>query len=266
MLTPDLEIKELDFDTYQERQYNETERSALQTRLEHVKIGNRARWENGTWTPQEYPGFALQAMVDADPEYESLRDDLVSLQERIIRCIPRPGALYPLPSASFHQTVANTFSADRLDRAVVEKGLLDSFHKRIGDALEAIPPRGSDEAPSMDLIGIAVFRTAIGILGAFPDRSDFDRIIDFRNAFYEHTDLSSIGLKKTRPFIGHITLAYVEDVLDESEKAQLLETIISLNIGLWETPLEFSMPKAELRRYETLAAFDSDPRYPSYQL
>ncbi len=266
MQTAEPVIHELEYDAYQDRQYAEVKRPAIESRLELLGIGGRARWENGRWVAQPYPGFALQAMVDSTSANQALTPELLSIQAQITASPQREGALYPLPASSFHQTVANTFSANRLQHAVVAPGLLDTFHERIAEALDYIPTGEHESPPVMSLIGVSVFRTAIGVLGVFPDQSDFDRVIGFRNAFYGHTRLAAIGLKRTRPFIGHITLAYVEDPMSDSEKTRLANTIATLNDGLTETPLSFHMPRAELRRYDTLAAFEPDPRYPSYPL
>lgn len=259
-------ISELDYATYQERQYTEVSQPAIQVRLESLGIGNRSRWNGGSWEPQPYPGFALQAMVNATRDNDILAKELLSLQDRVVGSIQRPGALYPLPVSSFHQTVANTFSADRLSESIVSKDLFDKFPQLIDSALQSLEPRHYDDPPRMRMIGISVFRTALGILGVFPDKNDFDRVISFRDSLYNHTDLSKIGLKRTRPFIGHITLAYVEDSLDTSEKNALSAVLESLNADLSDRPLLFSMPKAELRRYNTLSAFEYDPAFPHFTL
>ena len=257
---------ELDFATYQERQYTEVSQPAIQVRLEHLGIGNRSRWNGGSWEPQPYPGFALQAMVDATHDNDALANKLLSLQDRVVATIQRPGVLYPLPVSSFHQTVANTFSADRLSESIVSKDLLDKFPKLIDSAFQSLEPRHYDDPPRMRLIGISVFRTALGILGVFPDKNDFDRVISFRDSLYSRPDLTKIGLKRTRPFIGHITLAYVEDSLDTSEKIALSAVLESINADLSDRPLLFSMPKAELRLYDTLSAFEYDPAFPYFTL
>lgn len=259
-------ITELDYKTYQERQNTEIEQPAIQVRLDRLGIGHRARWDGQTWSPQSYPGFALQAMVDSTNENDSLSSALLLLQDRIVRSIQRPGVLYPLPASSFHQTVANTFSADRLQESIISNGLLDKFPSLIDSALQSLETRNYGGAPKMQMIGISVFRTALGILGVFPDEREFDRIISFRDSLYSNPDLAKIGLKRTRPFIGHITLAYVEDTLDSSEKEALARELKSVNTGLSKEPLYFSMPKAELRRYDTLSAFEHDPAFPHFTL
>ncbi len=259
-------VRELDFDQYQKRQYYEVGIDGIESRMEKLSIGGRSKWESNRWIPQSYPGFAMQAMVEASPEKASLFIDLTQIQKRVAGLIERPGVLYPMPKASFHQTVANTLSANRLQRHIIDKGLHDEFPDIIASALEDLPNSDYEDAPSMQLIGVAVFRTAFGLLGIFPDERDFDRILDFRERFYGHPTLFRIGISRTRPFIGHITLGYFEDSLSEDEKRQFSTGLAKINKDILEYPLDFHMPKAELHRYETLSAFISDPAYPSFNL
>ncbi len=259
-------IEELDFEEYQKRQYFETTFEGIESRMEKVAIGGRSKWISNQWEPQPYPGFAMQAMVEASMDKTSLFIDLAQIQTQLVELIERPGALYPMPKASFHQTVANTFSAERLQRNIIDKGLLEEYPEIIAGALDDLPERDEPEPPCMLLIGVAVFRTAFGLLGIFSSERDFNRIIDFRDQFYKHPTLSRIGIERTRPFIGHVTLGYFEDILTQEEKNQFATGLAKINEEIAQYPLRFYLPKAELHRYETLSEFIPDPSYPAFKL
>ncbi|MEM9161427.1 MAG: hypothetical protein AAGB46_20465, partial [Verrucomicrobiota bacterium] len=173
-------IEELDYNSYESRQRSEIAPEAIRQRLKQAAVGNRAHWD-GTWSPAPYKGFAFQAMVNGASSNAPLSIDLGEIQNEAISLIKRPGVLYKLPAASFHQTVANTFSANRLQDSITDKGLLEDFPKILAEAIEDLPPSDSEEAPMMRMIGISVFRTAFGILGVFPRQDDFNRIIGFRD-------------------------------------------------------------------------------------
>lgn len=259
-------VKELDYIEYQNRQYEEISYQGLVSRAERLGIGRRAKWQDGRWAPLPYPGYALQAMLGFSSNREALCLDLQELQQRVTRLVERPGALYPLPPASFHQTVANTFSGERRQHCLLDTGLDESFPALIGGHLSDWKATEKESPVVMRLIGIGLFRTALGLLGIFEDPTHFRRVTAFRDRVYGDRELSAIGLKRTRPFIGHVTLAYLEDHLDGREKLSLVEGIDLINQSLRQRRLYFEMPKAELRRYDNLSDFQAVSGYPSFKI
>ncbi|MGJ3242404.1 MAG: hypothetical protein ACFE0O_05545 [Opitutales bacterium] len=266
-------VRELAYPDYEARQREEITPEGLADRLRRLGVGGRATWRAaaGRWEPQPYPGWALQAMADRAGPNRSTIESLVHLREALCRPFEgsgpdRPPALFPLPRASFHQTVANTFSADRRERHLVAPGLEAEWPRRIARSLARIRVPRRPDPVCMRLIGISLFRTAIGILGVFPQETHFDRVVGFRDAFYSDTELTALGLERTRPFIGHITLAYVERSLTAHEGEALVDRIVHLNGNLPAEGLPYLMPEARLHRYDTLAAFVTRPDWPAIQL
>lgn len=258
--------EELAYEAYQARQLHEISEDGLRARAPRLGIGGRAEWDGSQWKPLPYPGFAMQAMVEASQDCHVLSIELQETQQRLMNLVERPGVLYPLPAASFHQTVVNTFSADRLERHIIAPGLLDSFPQRIADSLNDWDAPEGEAPPTMRLIGLSLFRTAIGLLGVFDKKSDFERILSFRDFAYSHPDLTSIGLARTRPFIGHVTLAYLESTLTPHEADALVEGIVRINHDLRQQRIDMQMPWAELRRYDNLSDFIPHPSYPKAKL
>ncbi len=266
MIAPDTQAQELDYASYQGRQYSEISRSGLERRAALLAPGHRAAYHDGQWTPIPYRGYAMQAMLSQSRNYASLSLDLQDLQQQLLSLLPDPGCLYPLPPASFHQTVANTFSAGRYQSQLVDLGLADSFPAIIAERAAQWPSETTSHPPAMQLVGISLFRTAIGILGVFENELHFDRVLAFRDRFYSDERLAQIGLARTRPFIGHVTLAYLERHLQPREAAQLVEGIDRINQRLRSRRLEMEMPFAQLHRYEDLSHFATQPDFPKLSL
>lgn len=267
MQTLPAEVTELDYNSYQSRQYEEISRMGLENRSASLRPGGRASWDGKRWTPVPYPGFAMQAMLQSSANRDSLCLELQDIQHRIVSSVERAGALYPLPPSSFHQTVANTFSDDRLRIHLVDKGLENDFPKRIERALASWrAPEPSGPPPAMRLIGVSLFRTAVGLLGVFEKREHFERIIRFRNFFYGAPELVEVGLRRTRPFIGHVTLAYLESDLTVPEKQQLIDAICSVNERIRARSLFMEMPSAALHRYDDLSRFIPHLSYPQARI
>jgi len=104
------------------------------------------------------------------------------------------------------------------------------------------------------------------VLGVFDREADFHRVLHFRDHFYGDARLASLGVRRTRPFIGHITLAYVEQELDDATRTQLVDVVTSINRELSLHTLHFHLPAAELRAYRHLAEFTPLPGLPQFRL
>jgi 2'-5' RNA ligase len=64
-----------------------------------------------------------------------------------------------------------------------------------------------------------------------------------------------LGIKKTRPFIGHITLAYIESDLSLIEKKALVEVTTTLNEQWQNEKHFFYIDHAQLTSFSNLANF-----------
>ena len=257
-------VEELSYSVYEMRQRDEISRLTLEMRASLLGKGHKFQYQNGVWAPVSYPGISVVSMVDYEGENMKLHATLCDLQSRLAERANLPSALYMLPPDSFHQTLANTFSADRYEQHIVQAGLVDAYPRLLERAFEAIETDVCDEPICMRLIGFSLFRTAIGLLGVFPDPKDYERVLQFRNGFYGNADLHAIGLVRTRPFIGHITLAYIEDVLENASCGHLVDVISDLNTQIENMDLTFAISETEPRWYDHLAAFEQRDHFPLF--
>ena len=195
---------------------------------------------------------------------EATRGLLELVQAELLARCPWPTALYMLPSSSFHQTIANTLSQERFIDGIVKPGLEATFPQRVRDVFHRLAP--GDEPPVMRLIGLSIFGTALGVLGIFDQEESYQRILHFREAFYGDAGMAALEVRRTRPFIGHVTLAYVEADLEFTRREALAAAAHELNREFFSGPSFFPFEGTELRRYDHLSEFKGDPTYPRYTL
>jgi hypothetical protein len=117
---------------------------------------------------------------------------------------------------------------------------------------------------AMKMIGLSIFGTALGVLGVFDNVADYQRILHFRSGFYSDRGLAALDVRMTRPFIGHITLAYIETDLTGEQRQQLAAAVHALNGQLKEVEPIFSISSTGLRRYDNLSAFRRKDGFPRY--
>jgi 2'-5' RNA ligase len=263
---------ELGFEEYTARQYRELDADRLLERAMQVRPSGNYRYDGFRWLPQPYPGFAVLSMVDEHPGNQTLPGFLAALQERLVEGCPWEGAIYLLPPDSFHQTVANMLSEQRFLQRVAEAGLEEKYPGMVEQAFQGMEMerRGAVEAQrrgpvELELIGISIFDTALGLLGVFGEEEHYRRILRFRAGLYGDRGLAALDVRMTRPFIGHITLAYIEKELSDEQRRQLAEAVGLLNRQVKEIRPVFSFSGTGLRRYEHLSAFIRSDGYPRYE-
>ena len=257
---------DLSFENYNERAFYEITAERNQERALTVKpASNFVNVGNG-WQAQEYQGFAIISMLNENPGNDALIVRLNLIQEELRYNLSPITSFYHLPAESFHQTVANTLSADRFKEHILNPGLEDSYPGMVSNAFENIPPSRGTSPIRMKMVGLSIFGTAIGILGVFDKEADYYRILDFRAAFYNNKQLTALDVKMTRPFIGHITMAYIEHSLNKNQKGYLAGVINELNQTLFTENNYFNISTTGLRRYHHLAEFTRKDHYPFYKL
>jgi hypothetical protein len=257
-------VEELNYATYQERQRREIHPNVLRQRASAAEPAGKFRRTDGHWEPLPYPGIAVVSMVEGEPENRTLSAQLTSIQQELRRGLDDDRTYYLLPPASFHQTLANTFSAERYQEHVVGNGVEEEYPRLIGEAFAGVEGALGEEPLRLRLIGTALFRTCIALLGDFPNREDCERVLRFRDQFYTNPSLRRIGLRRTRPFVGHVTLAYIERELGPESRQRLVEVVCGLNAQIAGQEPVFCIRGAEPRWYDDLSSFVPRPEYPRF--
>ena len=257
-------VEELVFDFYQERQLKETKNLILSKRIASLKSTDKFRFINENWEYLPYEGFAILSMVKNNPDNTGLLKQLSSIREKLSQALPIQKC-FLLPEQSYHQTVANLLSAERFYKHLKEKNKIVEFPTLIKNIFEEAIQHKNKQVIKMRMIGLSVFSSAIGILGIFESKDDYNQIVSFRKSIYENTALNSLDIKRTRPFIGHITLAYLDGKISDIQQEKLLNTCNQINHQLKETPVYFNIKQTELRSYNHLAQFNFHKDFPTYQ-
>lgn len=263
-LKPDPETGEFAYGDYQARQFRETQQEGLEERILNIHYGEKFRFRNQHWELLPYKGYAVLSMLSNNPGNEGLSEKLRLIQEYIISTSGLEKKLYPLPEESFHQTIANTLSGIRFSQNIGDKGLEPVYPEIIKKAFQKILPSPYFTPIKMKLIGVGIFGTAMGILGIFEAEKDFERILNFRSQFYEDTDLNTYNIKRTRPFVGHLTLLYFNEDIRQEDGPQLMKSCIAINQEIQRENLVFNISNAQLLQYEHLSQFHFHHNFPTY--
>ena len=259
-------VEELSYQNYQMHQLYEVSIEGLYKRAKSVKKGNKFRLSDSGWEPIKYEGFAILSMVNDNPLNSILAARLEEIQTELAKEFIAKEDLYFLPQESFHQTIANLLSEERFRDNVLNKGYEPGFSGVITSAFESIGDRKYTQNIDMKIVGLAIFGSAIGVLGIFNNQVDYERIINFRQEIYTNGTLNQYGITRTRPFIGHITMAYIESNLSEEGKEHLIDICYRINQSLETENLHFYIDKTSLHSYNDLSCFHSGSDFPSLKI
>ncbi len=255
------------FDVYEKHQWFEINPLRIIEKSEQTKRGNKFLYNpvSSAWESIEYKGYAIVSMLNENAGNELAIRTIYNLQSKLLESLDNELFFYPLPEESFHQTIANTHSSDRFERYIAQTGKETQYPKMVAEVFKNATEI-STEPLKMNLIGLSVFDTSIGILGVFANEYDYNRILHFRNLFYEHDLMKQMEIKMTRPFIGHITLGYIENRLNHLEAKLLANCVNEINETLTNKALDVNIGFTGLRKYEHLAVFNREPNFPQYHL
>ncbi len=259
-------LTDLSFADYNYRQRYEVSAERNRGRALNTKPAGNFVYQNNVWLPQEYEGFAVVSMLNENEDNEVLLARLLSVQEELRYNLQPAYGFYHLPAESFHQTVANTLSTDRFKQHIVYAGLEEAYPEIVERAFEQIASAEETAPLQMKMIGLSIFGTAIGMLGIFENEADYNRVARFRTGFYGNNELTALDVRMTRPFIGHITLTYIEHSLNKNQKDQLAIVVNEINESISNEKLYFNITNTGLRRYHHLAEFIKQANYPDFKL
>jgi hypothetical protein len=257
-------IRDLPVHTYNQRQLNEVSSSQVNFEAMAIQPAGHFLYNGKSWEPNAYPGYAIISMVNNNAGNEELTPLLIKIQDELHYNLQPLNGFYMLPADSFHQTIANTLSAGRYIENVLNAGLDEAYPSYVAQAFHNTHVTRKLEPVRMRLIGLGILGSAICVLGTFETDADYKLITDFRSGFYEDRQLNNLNVKMTRPFIGHITLAYAIQRLNKNQREHLANTINEINEQVFSKKHYFHISQTELRKYDHLAEFKTGANYPAY--
>lgn len=265
MVSNEVRVRELAFHAYNQRQNIEISAERIIESVTKAKPAGNFSFDGRKWVPNEYMGYAVVSMLNANPGNEVLSRYLQEIQASLQENLQPVNGFYMLPPESFHQTVANTLSDVRFKANILNAGIEPVYPDMVKHAFDKISVNRLQNPIKMRAAGLSVFGTAIGMLFTFDNEADYNRILRFRAGLYDDDKLASLDVKMTRPFIGHITLVYIEQKLNKNQKDHLATIVKEINEDVRSKKLYFLISNTGLRRYDHLAEFCNADNYPVYQ-
>jgi len=256
-------VSEIPYADYVVHQLERASSEGVRADIARIRPSGHFRHREHRWSVAPYRGYAFVSMLSASPDNEVAVNLLASQRHELATFAPGRPAVCPLASESFHQTFANTLSGERLPDALSQLEVAEQdFQHALATALRDLPPLDTDAPLVMRLVGISVFGSSLGALSVFDDPDAHARVLRFRDLIYSHPALVRFGVRRTRPFIGHVTLGYFDRPLDAEEREPFAALLDQLNRAYAAAPVTVTFARAEARLFHDLSAFKVVPDMP----
>ncbi len=165
------------------------------------------------------------------------------------------GRFHPVNPDCLHLTVADLISGSNY-RANRER--TPALKDAIRDRLDSISTKKAPvEKPlAWRTAGLAFFQHALVCLLAPAHERDYTPVVEVRDDIYDDSAMQQLGVRRPRPFMAHITLAYYEAFPKAAERQKWVLAHASLQRALMSHDARFLIRRIDLRAFEDMTAFD----------
>jgi hypothetical protein len=223
---------------------------------------------DGTRQPVAFPGYSAITPPGAeDPGNSAVFQALAACQQKLVEKL-EPDLLVLVDPASFHFTLADLIWDSAYRTAIAanpdfENKLVD----RIAESFQIYQNSVVDTAPiRWQIMGLTVRPRAIEVSLVPKDEYSYDRIIAFRRAIYQNSNLISLGIEQQYYFTAHTTLAYFANVHQEIDRARLSDTLQEYNMHWLDNPQEIVLAHGQLRKFTDMYTYAREPHFPIVKL
>ncbi|GJD24142.1 hypothetical protein RIVM261_090980 [Rivularia sp. IAM M-261] len=254
-----------DYQTYLNRLARMTLPESYQTQVQHIHESYKySSAPNGPRQPTPFPGYTIITPPSEDDKnnanfYAALQE----YQSQILDLSVSTELIVPLPSTSFHLTVADLIwdSAyrDEHSRNPNYESDLQSCCAKIFNTYKQTAPANNEIR--FGVLGVMVMPRAIGVCLAPSTRSSYEQIINFRRTLYQNPQLMSLGIEQNYHLTAHITLGYFGEVAPDLDRTSLAEKISDLNQKWLGNLPEFIVHRAELRKFDDMTRYYRQPEW-----
>ena len=198
--------------------------------------------------PEPYPGCTVLAtpypVTSLVTQFSSLR-----------RCLSNVQGFTPVPPNTYHMTVADLLSDNRYSTASGNKPMMDAFFQTVKEIIARHRCRTFDA----QIVGIGAFPGVVVAFVDFTSEEDYSWIVRLRDAIFADPTVKNEGVERRFPFVGHLTLGYVESLVTNGFNADMNETRRAVNEMRQATPpvpMSFTIAGAALYSFPDMSRYD----------
>ncbi|MDR3590651.1 MAG: hypothetical protein P4N41_13445 [Negativicutes bacterium] len=255
---------ELNFQDYQEYAAKILEEEAIREIASQVRpLGKFRKNGTGSWEPVPYAGYTIVTPTAPDDGANAgTYQVLDEVREALLRELDFAGVVMA-PYTALHMTVARLVSGD-----VFVKKVLKAREECLLIVLRRLFLKIARPGPlQYEIKGLSLFPQGVVAAMVSPvGPADYLGLQELRDRLYTDTVLKELGVDRSRGFKGHVSLCYIEEMLDENRKKELSDLIAAMNRRFFSAPLPFAITRAEVRKFEDFSRFYRQDNWPAFAL
>lgn len=209
-----------------------------------------------------FPGYSVITPPNSEDTLNKKLYRKVEFLQQELKQFIDSGLIIPLPSASFHFTIADLIWDSSYQQAIADN---PDFEKQLREEIE----NSFSEYKSIEkefatvewqLYGIAIRPRAIMLCLAPKNQESYEAIIELRSCIYQNAGLIALGIEQQYDFTGHITLGYFNDIPQDLNRELLGSTVAKINDLLLEDTLPIlKINRVELRQFDNMLTYNRQP-------
>lgn len=235
----------------------ETYRSQVQHIQESPKF--RSHSDQGR-QPVPFPGYTvITPSASDDPENAALYAHLRQYQQQVQQALS-PRLFVPIPPDSFHLTLADLIWDSAYRHAVEDPEFEPKLQQQIAQIFQKSQTLTEGKPIRFQVIGLLMMTRAIAVCLVPTEEHAYDRLLKFRRALFQNSDLIRLGIEQQYYFTPHITLGYFGEIPTAEQLAELGDRIVDLNQRWLDKELPpFWVQRAELRKFDDMTRYYREP-------
>lgn len=238
----------------------------FQSQVQHIQPSPKFQpVAEGGIAPAPFPGYTVISPPYVDDSKNTVfYEHLQTYQQEILDQL-EPGLLIPVPSDSFHFTLADMVWASAYRHACEEN---PEFEQRLQTCVAQVFEKSevlvqADQPIYWQVIGLFLRTRALGVCLVPRDEESYNRVVAMRRMLYQSPELIALGVEQQYNFTAHITLGYFGEPAATVDRDRVAQDLIELNDHWLEAhdPQEIWVHRAELRKFDDMTRYYREPSW-----
>ncbi len=216
----------------------------------------------------DFPGYSVITPTQQDDSTnQNFYNQIASLQRNVIGQL-EPGFVVPLPSESYHLTIADLIWDGAYQQAAMDNPSFDSgLQSQIHQSFQDYQSSHTHAQIQWQLLGIAIRPRAIMACLVPKDQASYQAIISLRQAIYQNAGLIGLGIEQQYDFTAHITLGYFDQIKPNLNRAEICVIISQISDRLLDNePAIMTIDRIELRKFDNMFSYHRQADWPAISI
>jgi hypothetical protein len=201
-----------------------------------------------------FPGYTIMTPpAEEDQDNREFYQTLQTVQQQLSQAL-NPNFFLALPPESLHLTLADLIWDSAYRDGMQTPNFEENLQSAIAKSFESFEPV-RDQPIRWQVFGIIVMTRALGVCLVPRDEASYHQILQFRRAVYQNHSVISSGIEQQYHLTAHITLGYFGEIPANLDQQQLSQQFSQINQQLLDSHPEFTVKKAELRKFDDMTRY-----------